>query len=204
MKKKLELFEKFLEFKAQVKNQTNKKIKVLRTYNGGEFCGKELYQFCRHHGIDRQKKTPYMPQQNEVAERMNRTLMEKSKSMLSDASLTHEYWEKSVNTTFYLVNRSSMSNLVNKTPYEAWVGKRPSIAHLRVSRRAKFMHIPKEKRKKLDNKSKKCCLIGYKDGIKGYKLWNQVTRIVVYNRDVMFREDERTSKNEEIKREKES
>ena len=65
------------------------------------------------------------------------------------------------------------------------------------------MHIPKETRKKLDIKSKKCIFIEYKDGIKGYKLWNIATRIVVYSRDVIFGEDESSSENEEGKREKE-
>ena len=48
------------------------------------------------------------------------------------------------------------------------------------------MHVPKEKRSKLDNKAEKSIFVGYKDAIKGYKLWNPVTRKVVYNRDVVF------------------
>lgn len=64
------------------------------------------------------------------------------------------------------------------------------------------MHIPQERRNKLDSKSEKCIFVEYKDGIKGYKLWNPTTSTVVYNRDVIFKEDESTSKNEEVKREK--
>ena len=61
MKKKLEIFERFLEFKALVENQTDKKIKVMRIDNGGELCGKEFNQFCKQHSIARQNTTPYMP-----------------------------------------------------------------------------------------------------------------------------------------------
>jgi transposase InsO family protein len=83
LRKKYEVFDKFKEFKALVENQTEKKIKVLRTDNGGELCGNEFEEFCKKCGIERKKTTPYTPQQNGVVERMNMMLMEKSRSMLS-------------------------------------------------------------------------------------------------------------------------
>ena len=92
LKKKSKVFKRFLEFKALVENQTDRKIEVLRTDNGGEFYGKEFNQFCKQHNIDRQNTSPYMPQQNIFFERMNRTLMEKARSMLSDAGLSQDYW----------------------------------------------------------------------------------------------------------------
>ena len=73
-----------------------------------------------------------MPQQNKVVERMNITLMEKAIIMLSDAGLSQDYWVEAVDIACYVVNRLSTSSLVDKTPYEAWVGKRTSPAHLRV------------------------------------------------------------------------
>jgi transposase InsO family protein len=82
LRKKSEVFDRFKEFKALVENQTEKQIKVLRTDNGGEFCGNEFEEFCKKCGIARQKTTPYTPQQNGVAERMNRMLMEKARCML--------------------------------------------------------------------------------------------------------------------------
>eukprot|EP00253_Pinus_taeda_P029316 PITA_29316 len=94
LKKKSEVFDRFKEFKALVENQTEKKIKVLRTDNGGEFCGKEFEEFCKKCGIARQKTTPYTPQQNGVAERMNKTLMERARSMLSGAGLGRNSWQR--------------------------------------------------------------------------------------------------------------
>ena len=76
----------------------------------------------------------------------------------------------------------------DKTPQEVWIGKKPSLSHLRVFGCVAYVHVPKEKRTKLDIKSEKCIFIGYKDGLKGYKLWNPVTWKVVYSRDVVFRE----------------
>ena len=92
LKKKSEVFDRFKEFKALVENQTEKKIKVLRTDNGGEFCSKEFEEFYKKCGIARKKTTPYTPQQNGVVERMNRTLMEKARSMLSGTVLGKEFW----------------------------------------------------------------------------------------------------------------
>ena len=75
-------------------------------------------------------------------------------------------------TACYLVNRSPSSALEDKTPHEVWTGKKPSLSHLRVFGCDAYVHVPKEKRTKLDNKSERCIFIGYKDGLKGYKLWN--------------------------------
>ena len=70
-----------------MEKQIEKKIKVLRTDNGREFCSKKFEEFCKKCGMARQKTTPYTPQQNEVSKRMNKTLMERARSMLSGARL---------------------------------------------------------------------------------------------------------------------
>ena len=64
------------------------------------------------------------------------------------------------------------------------------------------MHVPKEKRRKLDNKAEKCIFVGYRDGVKGYKQWNLVTRKIVYSRDVDFKQVKSTSRNEDESKEK--
>ena len=86
-----------------------------------------------------------------------------------------------MDTTYYLKIWSPTSTVVNKTPHEVWSSKNPDIAHIRVFKCDTFMHVPKEKRIKFDNKVERCIFIGYKDGVKGYKLWNLVTRKIVYN-----------------------
>jgi hypothetical protein len=62
--------------------------------------------------------------------------------------------------------------LVEKTLHEVWTGKKPSLEHLRVFGCDSYVHVPKENRSKMDNKVEKCIFIGYKYGMKGYKLWN--------------------------------
>eukprot|EP00253_Pinus_taeda_P010000 PITA_10000 len=92
--------------------------------------------------------------------------------MISGAQLGLEFSAEVMETTCYLVNRSPSSGLEDKTPQEVWTGKKPSLSHLRVFGCEAYVHVPKEKRTKLDSKSKKCIFIGYKDGLYGYKLWN--------------------------------
>ena len=101
-----------------MENQTEKKIKVLMKDNGGEFCKKEFEQFCKKCGIAWQKTTPYTPQQNGVAEIMNRMLMEKARSMLSGVGIGQELWAEAMETACYLVNKSPSSTLDDKTPQE--------------------------------------------------------------------------------------
>jgi transposase InsO family protein len=95
----------------------------LRTSDGGEFYKNEFEEFCKTCGIARKMTNPYTPQHNGVAERMNRNLMEKARSMLSGAKLGHEFWVEAVDIACYLVNRSPSSMLVNKNIHEAWNGK---------------------------------------------------------------------------------
>eukprot|EP00253_Pinus_taeda_P024046 PITA_24046 len=98
---------------------------------------------------------------------MNKTLMEKARSMLSGAGLGQEFWVEAVETACYLVNRSPSSSLEDKTPQEVWTGKKPSLSHLRVFGCDAYVHVPREKRTKLDSKFEKCIFIGeVKDVIK--------------------------------------
>jgi hypothetical protein len=103
-----------------------------------------------------------------------------------------------VGTTCYLVNRLPSSTLDDNTPQEVWIGKKPSLTHIKVFGCDAYVHIPKENTSKLDKKAEKCIFIGYKDGLKRYKLWKLETKKVVYSRDVVFREMKDVAKQEVI------
>lgn len=87
LKSKLEVFSQFKEFKNLVENQTGRRIKCLRTDNGGKYCNANFDKYCVDHGIKRHKTMPYTPQQNGVVERLNWSLIEKARRMLSSAGL---------------------------------------------------------------------------------------------------------------------
>jgi hypothetical protein len=93
--------------------------------------------------------------------------------------------------------------LDDKTPHEVWSRKKPSLQHLRVFGCDAYVHVPKENRSKMDNKDEKCIFIGYKDGVKGYKLWNPETKKTVYIWDFVFREVKNVSKQEFLPRKEE-
>jgi hypothetical protein len=112
---------------------------------------------------------------------MNRALMDKKRSMLSGVGIAQEFWAEAVNTAISMENMSPSSMLVDITPHEVQSSKKTSFVHLKVFCFYAFLHIPKEKRSKLDKKEVKCIFIGYKEGMKGYKLWDLASSKTVYS-----------------------
>jgi len=191
LKNKFEVFEKFQEFKIMVEKEFGQSIKTLISDNGGEFKSNDFMNFCKYHGIKRQFTTPYTPQQNGVAERKNRTIVEMARSMLQGSKLGNQFWEDVVHTSIYLLNRSPTKVVRNVTPEELWSGRKPRIGHLKIFGSTCYMHIPKEKRRKLDNKSKRCIFVGYSDYAKAYRLYDEETNDIIISRDVKFDETQR-------------
>lgn len=142
----------------------------MRTNNGDEFFSNDFDRFCKDCGINKQKTNAYSLQQNGGTERMNKTLMGEAKSMLSGASIEQNFWAEVVATTYYMINMSPTTTLVDKTPMEAWSGHKPSLRCLRVVGCKAYGHVTKEKKTKLENKVVKCIFISYSYGMKGYKL----------------------------------
>ena len=189
LKQKSEVFEVFKKFKATVERENGRKIKAMRTDRGGEFTSKEFQEFCEANGIRRPMTVPRSPQQNGVAERKNRTILDMARSMLKSKKLPKELWAEAVACAVYLSNRSPTRSVWGKTPQEAWSGRKPGISHLRVFGSIAHVHVPDEKRTKLDDKSESFIFIGYDANSKGYKLFNPNNKKVVISRDVVFDEE---------------
>ncbi|RYA47095.1 hypothetical protein DD606_23800, partial [Enterobacter cloacae complex sp. GF14B] len=200
LKHKDEAFSVFKTFVTLVENQSGKKLKCLRTDNGGEYVSKAFQDFCESKGIKRELTAPYNPPQNGVAERMNRTIQEKVRSMLSNAQLPNGFWAEAVSTAVHLVNRSPSKVLQkDSVPEMVWSGKMPSYKHLRVFGCEAYTHVPKEFRNKLEPKSRKCIFLGYgNSGEMGYRLWDPESRKVVRSNDVHFNESKYHSKPERV------
>jgi transposase InsO family protein len=188
LKEKNQALQRFKEFRGMVENQTESKIKTLRTDNGGEFCSQQMESYLKAAGITHQKTNPYTPEQNGLCERFNRTIVERAKCLLFEAELDKFFWAEAVNTAVYLKNRSPASGLGQMTPFERWSGRKPDVSHVRVFGSPAMVHIPKNKRQKWDKKATKYIFVGYPENVKGYRFYNPKTRQVTTSRDVIIME----------------
>ncbi len=199
MKTKDQVFEKFKEYETMVTNMTEKKIKILRSDNGGEYTSKEFSDYLKEKGIQHQLSVPRTPEQNGVSERMNRTIQETARCMMYNAGLDKKFWAEAVCTAVMIRNRSPTVAVDNMTPYECFYGKKPDVSHFKVFGCKAYMHVPKENRKKWDSKTKKCIFVGYSVTSKGYRLYDPVSRKICVSRDVLFDEDEFIQRKKETK-----
>ena len=199
LKKKSDVFEKFKQWKLMVENQFDKKVKTLRTDNGGEYCSTEFSHFLQQNGIRHETTVPKTPEQNGVAERANRTLVEAVRAMLSDSKLPKHFWAEALLTAVYVKNRSPTVAILDKTPFEALIKRKPSVKHLRTFGCICYSHVPKDERHKLDSKSRRCVFMGYNQEGKSYRVYDLVNKKTIISRDVIFSEGERVSSEKESK-----
>ncbi|MCO5587680.1 hypothetical protein L7F22_041631 [Adiantum nelumboides] len=176
-----------------VEKEKDLKVKSIRSDRGGEFLSENFVRWCKSEGIRRQLTTPYTPSQNGVVERKNRTIMEMARAVLAHASLPRSYWAEACNTAVYIQNCSPTHALQDMTPFQAYYGRKPTVSHFRVFGCSAFVHIPKEKRRKLDFKSRKLLFLGYSAESDAYRLYDPDTRTTTVSRDVVFDESFITS-----------
>uniref|UniRef100_A0AAV1TLZ0 Polyprotein n=1 Tax=Peronospora matthiolae TaxID=2874970 RepID=A0AAV1TLZ0_9STRA len=190
LKKKSEVAIKLREFMTFYENQWGERMKCLRSDNGTEFVNQEMTKICMLNGIVHQRTVPYSPQQNGVAERMNRTIMERSRSMLYYKGVPMEWWAEAVSTAVYLINRSTNTHNATVTPFELGFKVKPTLDHLRVFGSRGYAHIDEAKRTKLEPKSFRCLLLGYPENVKGYRVYDLDASKVKVSRSVKLDERE--------------
>ncbi|PKI59578.1 hypothetical protein CRG98_019987 [Punica granatum] len=172
-----------------MERETGMKLKCVRADNGGEYRG-PFENYCRTHGIKLEKTVRKTPQQNGLAERMNRTIVEIVRCMLSQAKLSKSFWGEAMRTTVDLINLTPLVTLDGDVPQQVWTDKEVSYKHLRVFGWRAFVHIPRDERSKLDAKAKQCIFLGYAHEEFGYRFWDPDSKKIIRNRDVVFFEDQ--------------
>ena len=117
LNKKYEAFSHFKRFKEQIKNESDMKIKCLRSENQGEFTSNEFNDYCHEHGIRRQFSATRTPQQNGVAERKNRIVLKMVRTLLNEVGISDMFWPQVVHIAVHILNRALLRNNADKTPY---------------------------------------------------------------------------------------
>ncbi|GJV88866.1 retrovirus-related pol polyprotein from transposon TNT 1-94 [Tanacetum coccineum] len=173
-------------FITGIENLIDLKVKVIRCDNGTEFKNRVMNHICEMKGIKREFSVARTPQQNGVAERKSRTLIEAARTMLADSKLPTTFWAKAVNTTCYVQNRVLVIKPHNKTPYELFLGRKPALSFMRpfgcpVTILNTIDHLGKFVRKADEG-----FFVGYSTNSKAFRVFNSRTKIVEENLHVQF------------------
>ncbi|GJY21188.1 putative ribonuclease H-like domain-containing protein [Tanacetum coccineum] len=178
------------KFIIGLENQLNHNVKIIRCDNGTEFKNHAMNEFCAKKGIKREFSVARTPQQNGVAERKNRTLIEAARTMLADSLLPIPFWAEAVNTACYVLNRVLVTKPQNKTPYELLIGNSPSISFMRPFGCPLTILNTLDSLGKFDGKSDEGYLLGYSTTSKAFRVYNKRTKRVEENLHINFLEDQ--------------
>jgi transposase InsO family protein len=168
LKTKDEAFNYFKTYKAEVENQLERKLKRLRSDQGGEYFSNVFNEFCVEHGIIHERTPPFSPQSNGIAERKNRTLTDLVNVMLSTAGLSKAWWGEAILTACHVLNRVPTKNK-EITPFEEWEKRRLNLSYLRTWGCLAKVNVPINKKRKLGPKTVDCVFLRYSFHSTGYR-----------------------------------
>ena len=155
--------------------------------NGGEYRGKEFREVCKKLSIAHKTTSPHTPEHNGVAECHNRTLQEGALTLLHDTQLPSKFWVSAIHTVNFIKNHI-LHHRINRSPYKAFWGKKPSIDWLQTYRCRCWALVPKATRKKGEYKLVEGIFAGYFNNSKAYKIWIPHTHTLIKARDAIFNE----------------
>nr|CAN81557.1 hypothetical protein VITISV_010784 [Vitis vinifera] len=183
----------FQKFHKMIETQYNAKVRVLHSDNGGEYQSSDLQKYLEGHGIIHQTTCSNTPQQNGVAERKNRHLLEVVRASLIVAKTPISYWGEAITSATYLINLVPCGSINFQTPLQALTNAvvAPIVPNLppRVFGCVAFVHLHKHQRTKLTSHALQCVFVGYALHKKGYRCYHPPTRQMYITMDVVFHED---------------
>nr|GFB04838.1 putative ribonuclease H-like domain-containing protein [Tanacetum cinerariifolium] len=165
------------------------RVKAIRCDNGTEFKNANLIEFYRSKGIRRDYSNARTPQQNGVAERKNRTLIEAARTMLVDSLLPTIFWTDAIATTCYVLNRVLVTKTLDKTPYELLTRDKPSISYLKPFGCHVTILNTSDPLGKFEKKSDEGYIVGYSISSKAYRIYNLVSRKIEETMNLKFLEN---------------
>ncbi|GJU76300.1 putative ribonuclease H-like domain-containing protein, partial [Tanacetum coccineum] len=177
------------DFITFIENQLTKKVKAIRCDNGTEFKNSKLIELCGSKGIKRDYSNARTPQQNGVAERKNRTLIEAARTMLADSKLPTMFWTEAVSTACYVLNRVLVTKPHDKTPYELVSGKVPNISHLKPFGCLVTILNTSDHLGKFEGKADEGFIVGYAAHSKAYRVYNLSSKKIEETLNLRYLED---------------
>ncbi len=185
-------------YRAFLKTQASKPMKAVRFDNGKEMINESVKHFLRSHGILYELTAPYSSAQNGIAERSFLTILNAARALLFEHDLPTFLWPEAVSYVIYLINRSPTRALPDKTPFEAFWGRKPDVSHLQefgtdcwVLRQDTQLH-------KLARKSKPCKFVGFSEESRAYRYYNPATRQVLTSRNVIMSDSDTSVEGEPV------
>ncbi|GJS61779.1 putative ribonuclease H-like domain-containing protein [Tanacetum coccineum] len=176
-------------FITGIENLIDLRVKLIRCDNGTKFKNRVMNQFCEIKGIKIEFSITRTPQQNGVAERKKRRLIEAARTMLADLKLPTTFWAEAVNTACYVQNRVLVIKPHNKTPYELFLGRKPALSFMRPFGCPVIILNTIDHLGKFDGKADEGFFVGYSTNSKAFRVFNSRTRIVEENLHVQFSEN---------------
>lgn len=186
LSKKNDLLNAFKEFKVMVEKQTGATVKSLQSDNGKEYCNKEFDAYLKEHRIKRRFTVPHTPQQNGVAERRNRTLVEMARCLMLQSGLGPSFWAEAIATANFIRNRCTAKALNGSIPYEVWTNSRVRLNFLKTFGCTVYVLDKSPAKDKFAPRDMEGTFVGYADEAKGFRIWLTHGKRVIITRDVRF------------------
>ncbi|KAK1683930.1 hypothetical protein QYE76_044778 [Lolium multiflorum] len=180
----------FIDFATEVQRQHNLLIMAIRSDNGSEFKNYTLNDFLSDEGIRHQYSAAYTPQQNGVAERKNRTLMDMARSMMAEYKSRYNFWAEAISTACHSSNRLYLRKGLNKTPYEILTGNKPNISYFKVFGCKCFYKIKGVRLSKFAPKALEGIFVGYGAESHTYRVFDVSSGIIIESCSVKFEEND--------------
>jgi hypothetical protein len=186
LKTKGEFAARFKEYCTFWSKHKRTQLKYLHSDNGGEYTSDEMRDYCLENGVKQEFTVPETPEQNGVAERMNRTIVERGRAMLDCAGMPAQFWAEAMLAASDITNNVPCVANEGVPPVVIWDGAQPQLATFKVFGCAAYAHT--QGASKLDSRTVECVYLGRDKSRKGWRLWSIKDKRVFTSRDVHFNE----------------
>jgi hypothetical protein len=190
IREKSDAFDTAQDLFKKIQVDQNCQIMRIRSDHGREFKNSKFEEFCLSYGIKQEFSLPITPQQNGVVERKNGVIQEMARVMIHSKNLAQHFRGEAVNTACHIINRVYLRPETNKTPYEIWQGKKPTVKYFRTYGSKCYILRDRENLGKFDTKSDEGIFLGYATNSRAYRVFNKRTETVMESINVVIDDEE--------------